>query len=88
METEGFFQFEIINVLVSSFRFIWIPMLWVNGRLKYFNSFSVGTIFIRQNVTSTGVRFWFKATVIHQVASWSWVKLTMYDTKEFNAYIP
>ena len=25
-----FFQFEIIiNVLVSSFRFIWIPMLWV-----------------------------------------------------------
>ena len=27
-ETKGFFQFEIIiNVLVSSFRFIWIPML-------------------------------------------------------------
>ena len=27
---KGYFQFEIImNVLVSSFRFIWIPMLWV-----------------------------------------------------------
>ena len=29
---KGYFQFEIIlNVLVSSFRFIWIPMLWVYG---------------------------------------------------------
>ena len=29
-ETKLFFQFEIIvNVLVTSFRFIWIPMLWV-----------------------------------------------------------
>ena len=27
---KDFIQFEIvINVLVSSFRFIWIPMLWV-----------------------------------------------------------
>ena len=27
-----FFQFEIImTVLVSSFRFIWIPVLWVYG---------------------------------------------------------
>ena len=30
--TKGFFQFEIIiNVLVSSFWFIWIPMLWLYG---------------------------------------------------------
>ena len=30
--TKSFFKFEIIiNVLVSSFRFIWIPMLWVYG---------------------------------------------------------
>ena len=29
---KGFFQFKItINILVSSFRFIWIPMLWVYG---------------------------------------------------------
>ena len=26
---EGSFQFVIINVLVSSFRFIWIGLLWV-----------------------------------------------------------
>ena len=34
-ETKSFFQFEIIinmiNVLVSYFRFIWIPILWVYG---------------------------------------------------------
>ena len=31
-----FFQFKIIiNVLVSSLRFIWIPMLWVYGHYKY-----------------------------------------------------
>ena len=30
MEAKCFFQFEIIiNVLVSSFRLIWIPILWV-----------------------------------------------------------
>ena len=32
---KGFFQFEIIiNVLVRSFRFIWIPVLWVYGHYK------------------------------------------------------
>ena len=57
-------QFEIIiNVLFSSFRFIWIPMLWVYGHYKYFNSFSAGTVFIRQNLTSTDVRFWCIKTV-------------------------
>ena len=50
-------QFEIIiNVLVSSFRFIWIPRLWVYGHYKYFNSFIVGIDFIRQNLTSMDVR--------------------------------
>ena len=34
---QSFFHFEIItNVLVCSFRFIWIPMLWVYGHNKYF----------------------------------------------------
>ena len=32
-------------------------MLWVNGHYEYFNSFSVGNVFIRQNLTSTDVRF-------------------------------
>ena len=54
-----FFQFEIvINVLVSSFRFICIPMLWVCGHYKYFTSFSAGIDFRRQNLTSVDVRFW------------------------------
>ena len=38
---KGYFQFEIIiNVLVSSFRFIGIPMLWVYSRYEYFLLFS------------------------------------------------
>ena len=45
-------QFEIIiNVLVRSSRLICIPMLWVHGHYKYFNTFSAGTVFIRQNLT-------------------------------------
>ena len=44
---QWFVQFKIIiNVLVSSFRFIWMPMLWVYGH----------HIFIRQNLTSTDRR--------------------------------
>ena len=51
---KGFFQFEIIiNILVSSFRFIWIPMLWFYGVSKLFISFSAGTVFKRQNLPST-----------------------------------
>ena len=54
-----FFQFEIIiNVLVISFWFIWIPMLWVYGHYKYVYSYSTGIDFSRQNLTSTDVRFW------------------------------
>ena len=35
-ENKGLFQFELIkNVLVSSFRLIWITMLWVYGHYKY-----------------------------------------------------
>ena len=50
METKGFFYFEIIiNALVSSFRFIWIPMLWVYGRSKYIYCHSAGIDFRRQN---------------------------------------
>ena len=57
--SKGLFQFEIIiNVLVSTFWFIWIPMLWVYGRYKYFYSHSAGSDFRHQNMTSTDVRFW------------------------------
>ena len=54
---------NIINVLVSSFRFIWIPMLWVYDHWKYFDFFSAGIVFIRQNLTSIDVRFWRIKTV-------------------------
>ena len=47
-----FFQFEIvINVLVSCFRLIWIPMLCVYNHCRYnCYSFSSGTDFRRQNM--------------------------------------
>ena len=55
---KGFIQFEIItNVLVSSFWFIWIPMLWVYGHYKYFYSYSMGINFRRMNLTAAYVRF-------------------------------
>ena len=54
-----FFQFEIsINDLVSSFRSIWIPMLWICGHYKYLNSFDAGIFFIHQNMTFADVRVW------------------------------
>ena len=56
---ERFFQLKTIsNVLVSSFQFIWILMSWVYYHSKYFSFFSAGIVFIRQNLTSTDVRFW------------------------------
>ena len=49
---KGVFQFEIIiNVLVSSFCFIWIYMLCVYGGY-FFIFFSAETHFRRQNMTS------------------------------------
>ena len=38
-------------------------MLLVYGHEKYFNSFSAGTVFIRQNLTSTDIGFWSLKTV-------------------------
>ena len=35
----------MLNVLISSIWFIWIPMLWVHSHYKYFISFSAGIIF-------------------------------------------
>ena len=46
MKTKGFFEFEIIiNVLVNSFWFIWIPVLWVCGWFNFFYSHSAGVDF-------------------------------------------
>ena len=56
---EHIFQFEIIiNVLVSFFRFIWIPVVWIYDHYKLFYSFSAVIYFRRQNLTSIDVRFW------------------------------
>ena len=60
---KGYFQFKInLNVLVSSFWFTWMLILWFYGNYKYFNSFSAGTVFVFI-LTSTDVRFWRKKTV-------------------------
>ena len=61
METKDVFliwNHHAKNVLVSSSRFIWTPMLWVYDYYRYFISFSVVIVFIRQNLTSKDVRFW------------------------------
>ena len=56
---KGYFQFDIIiDVLVSSFWFIWIPMLWGYGHQNIFYSYSAGIDFSHQNLTSTDVRIW------------------------------
>ena len=56
-----FFQFKIIiNVLVSSLRLIWIPMLWVCG---HYICLSTGIAFRRQNLTSTDVKSWRLKTI-------------------------
>ena len=55
-----FFHFEIIiNVLVTSFWLIGIPMLWVYDHYKYFNAFNAGSsLYVKiQNLTSRDVRF-------------------------------
>ena len=46
---KGFFQFDIINVRVSYFRFIGIPMLWVYGHDKYF------TLSVRRSTVDVGI---------------------------------
>ena len=59
-----FLQFEItLNVLISSFRFIWIHMLWVYDHYNYFDFFSSVIVFISQDLTSTDVRSWHIKTV-------------------------
>ena len=51
---EFVFQLEIIIIVlvISSFRFIWISMLWVYGHNKFVNSISAEIDFRRQNLTS------------------------------------
>ena len=42
---------------VNSFRFSWIPMLWVYGHHNFLNSFSAGTDFRSQNLTSMKMKW-------------------------------
>ena len=64
-----FFKFEIIiNVLVGSFCFICIRMLWVYGHSLILPA--RGTVFIRQNLTSTDVRFW-RIKTVPALKGWS-----------------
>ena len=48
-----------LNVLVTSSRFIWIPMSWVNYHYDVYTSLSAGTDYL----TSMDVRFWRIKTV-------------------------
>ena len=58
MNTKWFNQFEsIMNVSVTSFWSIWIPILWVYDHYKYFTSWSAWIVFRRHNLTSTDVSF-------------------------------
>ena len=54
---QSFFLIWNHNICLSSFWFIWIPMLWVYGHYKDFYSYSAGIDFRRQNLTSTDARF-------------------------------
>ena len=50
----GFFQFEIIiNFLLSSSRYIWIPMLGVYGHPGYFYSYIAGIYLISNKLCGT-----------------------------------
>ena len=81
--------------LVSSFCFIWIPMLQVYGHYKYFDSFSAGIIFRHQNLTSikfwhqnlTSIKFWRLKTVptLRGLRRWmSWNFNRNKDVLQFN----
>ena len=53
-KTKGFFQFEIIiNILVSSVRFISLPMLWVYNELKYFTH-----LLLKVTIQTIDIRIW------------------------------
>ena len=71
MEIKGFVQFEIvINVLVSSFWFIWIPVSWVYGQCKYLHSYSAGIEFMDVKI----LKLWV-AVARHNLVGEKWVKI-------------
>ena len=84
-EQRCFFQLQIIiHASVSSFRFIWIPMLLVHGHYTYFYSDSAGIDFSRQNVTYVSdVSFWRLKTVPalkRLIPNKRWVKSHLYSS--------
>ena len=81
MKTLGFCQFEIIiNVLVSSFWFIWIPMLWVYAHFKSVNSYSAGIEFSQILTSKVDPRIiWIlthlKLCLADAIHNFKWVKI-------------
>ena len=75
-----FFQFEIIiNVLVSSFWFIWLTMVCVNDQYKYFNSFSAGTSNVRFCWKHLTIKFLnFINTVWKSIEKWHILKFVLH----------
>ena len=62
-EPKGFSQFEIIKILVSSFRFIWIPVLYVSTAIMNILLFqcvvsTLDVIYMNDNQTETVYFFW------------------------------
>ena len=76
METKGFLSTQKnqkINVLVCYLRFIWIPMLLcIYGRYQYFDYYSAGYVFRRQNLTSIDVRLW-RLKILHRWKGQCWI---------------
>ena len=77
----------IINVLLSSFRFIWILLLWVYGYYNYFSALSAGIVFTCQNLTSTDrfchiktARYFssFEAGIANAISSFKWRTILLF----------
>ena len=69
----GFLIWNPHNVFVSSFWFIWIPMLWVYGHKKYFYSNSSGIdfdIYRRQILTAKVDHHSVRASISHSFEDW------------------
>ena len=84
---KGFSQIEtILNVLVISFRFILIPMLWVYGHYNCFNSFSAGTRG-RPQTSESDVHRRHILTSVDSPAHWKgWIVFTLWHATRMKRY--
>ena len=89
---KGFSQIEtILNVLVISFRFILIPMLWVYGHYNCFNSFSAGTSLHarvwRPQTSESDVHRRHILTSVDSPAHWEgWIVFTLWHATRMKRY--